>query len=90
MKKAPYLLLCYFSYFSRKMCCGYSLEAPQGDTDEYYNTFSVKNMPALVAQLDAHLTGDQEVAGAISPSSGNFFSWRLVMKYFLLSFSPFR
>ena len=77
MKKAPYLLLCYFSYFSRKMCCGYSLGAPQGDaTVEYYNVFSMKNMPALVAQLDAHLTGDQEVAGAISPSSGNNFSWR--------------
>ena len=59
------------------MCCGYSLETPQGNaTDEYYNTFSMKNMLAHVAQLDAHLTGDQDVAGAISPSSGNNFSWR--------------
>ena len=53
-------------------------------------------MPASVAQLDAHPTGDQEVAGAnLSPPPppnevGNILSWRLIMKYFLWSFSPFR
>ena len=41
-----------------------------------------------VAQLDAHLTGDQEVAGLI-PTGPNIVSWRLIMKYFLRSFSPF-
>ena len=35
-------------------------------------------------------TGDQEVAGSTSAEVGNILSWRLIMKYFLLSFSPFR
>ena len=46
-------------------------------------------MPASVAQLDAGLTGDQEVAGLIPVEVGNILSWRLIMKYFLRSFSPF-
>ena len=35
-------------------------------------------------------TGDQEVAGLIPDGIGNVLSWRLIMKYFLWSFSPFR
>ena len=35
-------------------------------------------------------TGDQEVAGSTSTEVGNILSWRLIMKYFLRSFSPFR
>ena len=34
-------------------------------------------------------TGDQEVAGSTSAKVGNILSWRLIMKYFLRSFSPF-
>ena len=45
--------------------------------------------PALVAQLDARPTGDQEVAGSTPAEVGNILSWRLIMKYFLRSFSPF-
>ena len=44
---------------------------------------------ALVAQLDVYLTDDQEVAGLIPAGSGNILSWRLIMKYFPWSFSPF-
>ena len=44
---------------------------------------------ALVAQLDVRPTGDQEVAGSTPAQVGNIFSWRLIMKYFLRSFSPF-
>ena len=36
------------------------------------------------------LTGDQEVAGSTPAEVGNILSWRLIMKYFLQSFSPFR
>ena len=43
-----------------------------------------------MAQLDARLTGDQEVAGSTSAEVGNILSWRLIMKYFLRSFYPFR
>ena len=43
-----------------------------------------------VAQLDACPTGDQEVAGSTPAEVGNILSWRLIMKYFLGSFSPFR
>ena len=37
-----------------------------------------------------HPTGDQEVAGSTPAEVGNILSWRLIMKYFLRSFSPFR
>ena len=36
-----------------------------------------------------HPTGDQEVAGSTPVEVGNILSWRLIMKYFLWSFSPF-
>ena len=51
---------------------------------------SWKNEPASVAQLDVRPTGDQEVAGSTPAEVGNILSWRLIMKYFLRSFSPFR
>ena len=38
----------------------------------------------------AGLGGDQEVAGSTPAEVGNILSWRLIMKYFLRSFSPFR
>ena len=47
------------------------------------------DMPALVAQLDARSTGDQEIAGSIPAGYGNILSWRLIMKYYIRSFSPF-
>ena len=43
-----------------------------------------------LAQLDAHPTGDQEVAGSTPAGSATFFHGDLIMKYFLQSFSPFR
>ena len=51
---------------------------------------SYQILPASVAQLDARPTGDQEVAGSTPAEVGNILSWRLIMKYFLRSFSPFR
>ena len=33
-------------------------------------------------------TGDQEVAGSTPAEVDNILSWRLIMKYFLRSFSP--
>ena len=35
-------------------------------------------------------TGDQEVAGSTLTEVGNILSWRLIVKYFLWSFYPFR
>ena len=35
-------------------------------------------------------TDDQEVAGSIPAEPGNIMSERLILKYFLRSFSPFR
>ena len=43
-----------------------------------------------LAQSDACLTSDQVISGSIPAESGNILSWRLIMKYFLWSFSPFR
>ena len=42
-------------------------------------------MPAVVVKSDTHPTGDQKVAGSRPPGSGNILSWKLSMKYFLLS-----
>ena len=50
----------------------------------------VSLQPASVAQLDARLTGDQEVASSTLAGSATFFRGDLIMKYFLRSFSPFR
>ena len=55
----------------------------------FYNNIKTCE-PAPVAQLDARPTGDQEVAGSTPAEVGNILSWRLIMKYFLRSFSPFR
>ena len=43
--------------------------------------------PATMAQSDVRPTGDQEVTDSIPTGSGNIFSWRLIMKYFLVIFS---
>ena len=44
----------------------------------------------LLLQIDNRIpTGDQEVAGSTPPEVSNILSWRLIMKYFLRSFSPF-
>ena len=40
-----------------------------------------------MAQLDACLTGDQEVVGGTSTESATFFHGDLITKYFLWSFS---
>ena len=42
--------------------------------------------PALVAQLDARLTGNQEVMGSTPARFGSILLWRLITKYFLWSF----
>ena len=39
-------------------------------------------MIASAARLDAHLTGDQEVACSIPVRSSNILSWRLILKKF--------
>ena len=46
--------------------------------------------PASVAQLDAHPTGDQDVAGSTPAGLATFFCGDLIMQYFLRSFSPIR
>ena len=43
-----------------------------------------------LAQSDARPTGNQGFAGSIPTGSGNSLLWRLTVKYFLRSFSPFR
>ena len=50
----------------------------------------IGKLSASVAQLDTRSTGDQEVAGSTPTEVGNILSWRLIIKYFLRSFSPFR
>ena len=42
-----------------------------------------------MTQLDAHLTGDQEVVGLTPAGSATFFRGDLIMKYFIRPFSLF-
>ena len=48
----------------------------------------IAQMPALVSQSNACLTGDQDVM-AILAGPGNILWCSLIIKYFLLSVSPF-
>ena len=64
---------------------------------EYLNTQGVTACKRFKIKKDGNfietntlLTGDQEVAGSTPAEVGNILSWRLIMKYFLRSFSPFR
>ena len=51
--------------------------------------FFVVFLPASVAQLNVRSFGDQEVADSITARFSDMLTWRLIMKYFLWSFSPF-
>ena len=42
-----------------------------------------------LASVAVDPTGNQEVVGLIPAGPGNILSWRLIMKYFLQSLSPF-
>ena len=53
------------------------------------NSADPDQLASSVTQLDARLTGDQEVVGLTPAEVCNIRSWRLIMKYFLWSFSPF-
>ena len=55
-----------------------------------YKCFFQNSETASVAQLDTRPTGDQEIAGSNPAEDGNILSWRLIMKYILRSFIPFR
>ena len=51
---------------------------------------SLHKQSLSVAQLDAPSDWRPGVAGSTPAEVGNILSWRLIMKYFLRSFSPFR
>ena len=51
--------------------------------------YAQRGQPRCVSWM-CRPTGDQEVAGSTPAEVGNLLSWRLIMKYFLRSFSPFR
>ena len=89
---------------ARNIDCGYSLEPPRrGGSNEYpQSMFLGKNKKHNVYPCKPQFcwprwlswmrrpTGDQEVAGSTPAEVGNILSWRLIMKYFLRSFFPFR
>ena len=53
-------------------------------------SFSIKTCRPRWLSWMHRPTGDQEVAGSTPAGVGNILSWRLIMKYFRRSFSPFR
>ena len=54
-----------------------------------FQSFKTISRPRWLSWM-RHPTGDQEVAGSTPAEVGNILSWRLIMKCFLRSFSPFR
>ena len=85
-------LLIFYLFLYENICCGYSSEAPhRGTSNEYPQPiFSRRNKKilviplllglALMAQLDAPPTGDQEVAGSTPAGSATFveiWSWNI-------------
>ena len=71
--------------FVQMACTFYSFQVIQrGMTKNPWNT---GRCTGLVAQLDLHPTGDQEVVGLNLAGSATFFRGDLIMKYFLWSFS---
>ena len=66
----------FFLFLLKNIDCGYSLEPP-------------RRWPRWLSWM-RRPTGDQEVAGSTPAEVGNILSWRLIIKYFLRSFSPFR
>ena len=87
----PKNMLVIFLLYNNK-CYGYSLE---GGSSEYSKCPKISNTlfntfcwPLWLSWM-RRPTGDQEVAGSTPAEVGNILSWRLIMKYFLRSFSPF-
>ena len=64
----------------------YHQESNQG----HYEQLTFKRGWPLWLSRMRRPTEDQEVAGSTPAEVGNILSWRLIMKYFLRSFSPFR
>ena len=52
--------------------------------------FYPSGVTKLLQKLNINRASGQEVAGSTPAEVGNILSWRLIMKYFLRSFSPFR
>ena len=89
----------FFNFRYKSICCGCSFESSHlrwfkwvpitytfiswGDSNEH------PYRPRWLSWI-RRPTGDQEVASLTPAEVGNILSWRLIMKYFLRSFSPFR
>ena len=85
----PFLLLPYL-YIKKKHGCARKLQYTTRLPQEIINLI-IHMPPASVAQLDA--PSDWRPGGRrFNPPTevGNILSWRMIMKYFLRSFSPFR
>ena len=66
--------------------------APEGfwNSSLMFNiTVILKSSPRWLSWM-RHPTGDQGVGGSTPAEVGNILLWRLIMKYFLRSFFPFR
>ena len=70
-----------------QVCCPWKRWKSQNQ--DFRKVFTVFNCRPRWLSWMRCLTGDQEVAGS-TPIVGNILSWRLIMKYFLRSFSSFR
>ena len=69
-----------------QLCPLYKLKTVQNTVTKFHTNIC---RPRWLSWM-RHPTGDQEVAGSTSAEVGNILSWRLIMKYFLRSFSPIR
>ena len=90
----PSLLLCNYLKYSDLRAWANIV-----DPDSSFWEVSVQHMPLIQTPVYRRPrwlswmhrpTGDQEVAGSTPAEVGNILSWRLIVKYFLRSLSPFR
>ena len=67
-----------------------SQECSLGDSLPKFKLFSkmAASQPRRLSSMHCP-TGDQEVEASTPAEVGNIISWRLIVKYFLRSFSPF-
>ena len=69
-------------------CLSYNSTLKESSAEDFWGNYLIIFELASVAQSDAYQNGNKEVAGSILPGLSKLL-WRIVMKYFLWSFSPF-
>ena len=83
-------VLILFIFLHETICCRCSLEVPHSTKTCCGCSLEVPHSTPRWLRWMRRPTGDQEVVGSTPAEVSNILSWRLIMNYFLRSFSPFK